>query len=51
MELQSLEELLGFLNRHGGGLGVFAPEEDEDAPVIEIFDDDADDEEQHCRAQ
>ena len=39
IELGSLEELMAFLRETGGGLGVFLPEEDEEHPVIEIFDD------------
>ena len=40
IELNTLDELLAFLNAVGGGLGLFAPEEGEDHPVIEIFDED-----------
>jgi hypothetical protein len=40
VELKSLDELLAFLQTNGGGLGLFAPEEDEEHPAIEIFDDD-----------
>jgi hypothetical protein len=45
VEIDSLEELVRFLNREGGGLGLFAPEEGEDHPVLEIFDDDEDEDE------
>jgi hypothetical protein len=40
VELNTLEELLAFLETNGGAMGLFAPEEGEDYPVIEIFDDD-----------
>jgi hypothetical protein len=40
LEVASLEELLALLDRVGGGLGLFAPEEGEEHPVIEIFDED-----------
>jgi hypothetical protein len=43
VELDTLEELQRFLEKNGGGLGLFCPEEGEDCPVIEIFDDDEDD--------
>jgi hypothetical protein len=43
VELGSLEDLTAFLHANGGGLGLFAPEEDEQYPVLEIFDDDEDD--------
>jgi hypothetical protein len=42
VELNSLEDLLAFLEETGGGLGLFAPEPGEDYPAIEIFDDDED---------
>jgi hypothetical protein len=42
VELNNLEELVAFLHANGGGLGLFAPEEDEDHPLIQIFDDDED---------
>lgn len=45
VELNSLEELQRFVDANGGGVGLFVPEEDEQYPVIEIFDDDEDDEE------
>jgi hypothetical protein len=44
LEVNTLEELMGFLNAVGGGLGVFAPEEDEEHPVLEIFDEDEEEE-------
>jgi hypothetical protein len=40
VDLSTLEELHDFLTANGGGMGLFAPEEGEDHPVIEIFDDD-----------
>jgi hypothetical protein len=40
VELGSLEELIAFLNDNGGALGLFRPEEGEECPVIEIFDED-----------
>ena len=40
IELATLEELASFLNETGGALGQFAPEEGEEAPLIEIFDND-----------
>ncbi len=43
VELSTLEELTAFLDEYGGALGLFAPEEGEEATVIEIFDDDATD--------
>jgi hypothetical protein len=42
LELDTLANLIALLNSTGGGLGLFAPEEDEDYPVIEIFDEDED---------
>jgi hypothetical protein len=42
VDLNTLEELLAFLEETGGGLGLFSPEEGEDCPAIEIFDDDQD---------
>lgn len=42
IELARLEELLAFLQDNGGALGLFAAEEGEEHPVIEIFDDDED---------
>jgi hypothetical protein len=38
VEVDTLEDLLVLLNETGGGLGLFSPEEDEEHPVIEIFD-------------
>jgi hypothetical protein len=40
VELTTLDELAAFLDKNGGALGLFAPEEGEEGPVIEIFDDD-----------
>jgi hypothetical protein len=44
IDLNSLEELLAFLERNGGAMGLYSPEEDESHPVIELFDDDGEDE-------
>ena len=44
IELGTLEELTSFLNETGGALGLFAPEEGEEHPAIEIFDEDPDEE-------
>jgi len=43
VELNSLDELMTFLEQTGGGLGLFSPEGGEERPAIEIFDDDAED--------
>jgi hypothetical protein len=40
LDLDSLEQLVAFLESSGGGLGLFLPEEGEEYPVIEIFDED-----------
>ena len=40
IELGSLDDLIALLNETGGGLGLFTPEEDEEYPVLEIFDED-----------
>jgi hypothetical protein len=40
VELNSLDELLALLNETGGALGLFAPEEGEDCPAIEVYDED-----------
>ena len=40
VELNTLDELLTLLQQTGGGLGLFTPEEDEEYPVLEIFDED-----------
>lgn len=45
VEVGSLEELLGFLERNGGALGLFVPEEGEEHPGIELFDEDEEDDE------
>ncbi len=42
VELGTLEDLTTFMNENGGGLGWIAPEDDEEYPVLEIFDDDKD---------
>ena len=39
VELNSLEDLVAFLHANGGALGLFAPEEGEEYPAIEIYDD------------
>jgi hypothetical protein len=45
IELNSLEDLLKFLDANGGALGLYTSEEGENQPEIEIFDEDeADDE-------
>jgi hypothetical protein len=38
VELAGLEDLVKFLNDNGGGLGLWAPEAEEECPVIEIVD-------------
>jgi hypothetical protein len=40
IDLSSLEDLLKFLGANGGALGLYTPEEGEDLPEIEIFDED-----------
>jgi hypothetical protein len=45
IELNSLEDLLKFLGANGGALGLYTPEEGEDQPEIEIFDEDESDDE------
>ena len=40
LEVESLERLVALLDELGGGLGLFSPEEGEDHPIIEIFDED-----------
>lgn len=45
VELADLDALTAFLHDNGGGLGLWAPEEGEPCPVLEILDDDEDDEE------
>ena len=40
IELGGLDELVAFLHDNGGALGLFAPEEGEEQPMIEIFDED-----------
>ena len=42
--MKTLEELLALLHETGGALGLFAPEEGEEHPALEIFDDDQDEE-------
>jgi hypothetical protein len=44
IELGSLEELMRFLNETGGALGVYAPEEGEEYPEIEIIEETEEDE-------
>ena len=36
--LDSLDALIALLNETGGGLGLFTPEEGEEHPVLEVFD-------------
>lgn len=38
IELDDLDALLAFLQEQGGALGLFTPEEGEDHPFLEIFD-------------
>jgi hypothetical protein len=40
IELGSLEELVALLEKTGGALGLFTPEDGEEHPVLEIFDED-----------
>jgi hypothetical protein len=40
VDLGNLDEFVAFLQANGGGLGLFAPEQGEEHPVIQIFDDD-----------
>ncbi len=40
IELGSLEELTALLEEAGGALGLFAAEEGEEQPVLQIFDED-----------
>jgi hypothetical protein len=40
----SLEDLMALLEKTGGALGLFTPEEGEDCPVIEVLDEDEADE-------
>jgi hypothetical protein len=44
VELDSLDGLVAFLEANGGAVGLFTPEDGEDYPVLEIFDDDQDEE-------
>lgn len=39
VEVNTLEELLALLQKSACGIGLFAPEQGEEFPVIEIFDD------------
>ncbi len=43
IELNTLEDLMRFLDQNGGGLGVWSPEEGEDYPEIEIIDETGED--------
>jgi hypothetical protein len=43
LEVDTLDDLLALLNKTGGAMGLFSPEEDEEYPSIEIFDDDEED--------
>ncbi|HZY84804.1 MAG TPA: hypothetical protein VFE78_08230 [Gemmataceae bacterium] len=40
VEVDTLEALMALLREAGGALGLFTPEEDEEHPAIEIFDED-----------
>ena len=40
VEVNTLEELMAFLDENGGALGLFAPEEGDAYPAVEIFDED-----------
>jgi hypothetical protein len=40
VELKNLDQLVELLRKTGGALGLFSPEEGEEHPVIEIFDED-----------
>ena len=42
VEVDGLEGLTAFLDDNGGAVGLFSPEEGEEYPSIEIFDDDED---------
>ncbi len=44
VDIDGLEGLIAFLNANGGGLGLFAPEDGEHYPTIEIYDDTDEDE-------
>ncbi len=44
VEVKDLEELLALLDEAGGALGLFAPEEGEAHPAIEIFDENQEEE-------
>jgi hypothetical protein len=39
VEMNTLDDLVAILNRTGGALGLFAPDEGEAHPVLEIYDD------------
>ena len=39
VDFDSLDELVAFLTENGGALGLFAPEEGDEYPGIEIYDD------------
>ena len=39
IDLNGLDEVIAFLNENGGALGLFAPEEGDEFPAIDIFDD------------
>jgi hypothetical protein len=38
LDVGNLDDLMRLLDASGGALGLFAPEEGEDYPVVEIFD-------------
>jgi hypothetical protein len=37
--LTSLDDLVALLHASGGALGLFAPEEGEEHPMVEVYDD------------
>jgi len=39
IEVDSLDALMAFVEKHDGAIGLFTPEEDETHPTLEIFDD------------
>jgi hypothetical protein len=40
VELNSLEDLMAFLDENGGAVGLFSPEAGEECAAIEIYDED-----------
>jgi hypothetical protein len=43
LDLDTLDDLVAFLDANGGAVGLFAPEEGEEHVVLEIYDDTDDD--------